>query len=301
MANNKLGAHFTPIFKRFIKYNFENPIAKTTTGKERFNLNATELIIYGEMVGFHLNGNEIFISEQTLADDWDFSRPTIIKAIKSLVNAGIISKDNRKGKSNIYKLLITPEQFDKMCDEQGIKTLDSVGDSKEAPATQAQDNQQEAPKQATQQAKKAKVVQLPTQDTKAPQINAVSDKPRRGRPVKDVTDGGWIVLGESEAKGIMRSLWESKYKDLNKRRPILLSKIQEDFYTAEEVSQHKGKREGEIWKPEEYWHLTRPVFIFANKLIGMGFEILLDKTCGDYPEILWRNVRKNKKGILEFK
>lgn len=301
MANNKLGAHFTPIFKRFIKYNFENPIAKTTTGKERFNLNATELIIYGEMVGFHLNGNEIFISEQTLADDWDFSRPTIIKAIKSLVNAGIISKDNRKGKSNIYKLLITPEQFDKMCDEQGIKTLDSVGDSKEAPATQAQDNQQEAPKQAAQQAKKAKVVQLPTQDTKAPQINAVSDKPRRGRPVKDATDGGWIALGESEAKGIMRSLWESKYKDLNKRRPILLSKIQEDFYTAEEVSQHKGKREGEIWKPEEYWHLTRPVFIFANKLIGMGFEILLDKTCGDYPEILWRNVRKNKKGILEFK
>lgn len=301
MANNKLGAHFTPIFKRFIKYNFENPIAKTTTGKERFNLNATELIIYGEMVGFHLNGNEIFISEQTLADDWDFSRPTIIKAIKSLVNAGIISKDNRKGKSNIYKLLITPEQFDKMCDEQGIKTLDSVGDSKEAPATQAQDNQQEAPKQATQQAKKAKVVQLPTQDTKAPQINAVSDKPRRGRPVKDVTDGGWIVLGESEAKDRMRSLWESKYKDLNKRRPILLSKIQEDFYTTEEVSQHKGKREGEIWKPEEYWHLTRPVFIFANKLIGMGFEILLDKTCGDYPEILWRNVRKNKKGILEFK
>lgn len=301
MANNKLGAHFTPIFKRFIKYNFENPIAKTTTGKERFNLNATELIIYGEMVGFHLNGNEIFISEQTLADDWDFSRPTIIKAIKSLVNAGIISKDNRKGKSNIYKLLITPEQFDKMCDEQGIKTLDSVGDSKEAPATQAQDNQQEAPKQALQQAKKAKVVQLPTQDTEAPQINAVGDKPRRGRPAKDATDGGWITLGESEAKGIMRSLWESKYKDLNKRRPILLSKIQEDFYTAEEVSQHKGKREGEIWKPEEYWHLTRPVFIFANKLIGMGFEILLDKTCGDYPEILWRNVRKNKKGILEFK
>lgn len=313
MANNKLGAHFTPLFKRFIKYNFKNPIAKTTTGKERFNLNATELIIYGEMVGFHLNGQEIFISEQTLADDYDFSRPTIIKAIKSLVNAGIISKDNRKGKSNIYKLLITPEQFDKMCDAQGIKTLDSVGDSKEI-----QNNQQEAPevhsvdlaeakpaKQATktapQQPEEAKVVQLPTQDTKAPQINAVSDKPRRGRPVKDVTDGGWIVLGESEAKDRMRSLWESKYKGLNKRRPILLSKIQEDFYTAEEVSQHKGKREGEIWKPEEYWHLTRPVFIFANKLIGMGFEILLDKTCGDYPEILWRNVRKNKKGILEFK
>ncbi|HFO5532780.1 TPA: helix-turn-helix domain-containing protein [Escherichia coli] len=295
MASN-YGENFTPLFKRFIKYIFKNPIAKTTTNKERFHLNLLEMTIYGEMASFNAAGCEIFISEQRLADDYDVSRPTVINSIKSLENAGLISIVKSKGKSNHYKLLITPDQLGKMCDEQGIKTSDSVGSSKEAP-----DNQQEAPKQATQQAKKAEVVQLPTQDTKAPQINAVSDKPRRGRPVKDVTDGGWIVLGESEAKERMRSLWESKYKGLNKRCPIRLSKIQEDFYTTEEVIRHKGTRDGEIWKPEEYWHLTRPVFIFANKLIGMGFEILLDQTYGDYPEILWRNVRKNKKGILEFR
>ncbi|ENS1981566.1 helix-turn-helix domain-containing protein [Escherichia coli] len=299
MANNSFGDVFNPQFERLIQYTFDKPVAttiankKTGKTKERFNLDLVEVTIYGKMAGFHLNGKEIFISEQTLAKICGVSDRKIIESIKTLENAGLISVVKSKGKSNHYKLLITPSQVCKMCDAQGIQPMSNAGSEEKHP--------QEAPKQALQQAKKAEVVQLPTQDTKAPQINAVSDKPRRGRPVKDVTDGGWIVLGESEAKGIMRSLWESKYKDLNKRRPILLSKIQEDFYTAEEVSQHKGKREGEIWKPEEYWHLTRPVFIFANKLIGMGFEILLDKTCGDYPEILWRNVRKNKKGILEFK
>ncbi|EFC9876590.1 hypothetical protein ABL386_004509, partial [Escherichia coli] len=70
MANN-YGENFTPLFKRFIKYIFKNPIAKTTTNKERFHLNLLEMAIYGEMASFHLNGKEIFISEQTLADDYD--------------------------------------------------------------------------------------------------------------------------------------------------------------------------------------------------------------------------------------
>lgn len=298
MASN-YGEVFNPQFERLIQYTFDKPVAttiankKTGKTKERFKLDLTEVTIYGKMAGFHLNGQEIFISEQTLAKICGVSDRKIRDSIKSLENAGLISKDNRKGMSNIYKLLITPSQVCKMCDAQGIQPMSNAGSEEKHP--------QEAPKQALQQAKKAEVVQLPTQDTKAPQINAVNDKPRRGRPVKDVTDGGWIVLGESEAKERMRSLWESKYKGLNKRCPIRLSKIQEDFYTTEEVIRHKGTRDGEIWKPEEYWHLTRPVFIFANKLIGMGFEILLDQTYGDYPEILWRNVRKNKKGILEFR
>lgn len=306
MANNKLGAPFTPSFDFFIQYDFDKPVAttisnkKTGTVKERFYLTDFEMLIYGKMVGFHFNGEGIYISEQTLANQLRKDRGKIVSAIKSLENAGLISVVKSKGKSNHYKLLKTPDQLLDMCIEKGVNIPEGILETFGKTAAKVE-QPQEAPKQATQQPEEAKVVQLPTQDTKAPQINAVSDKPRRGRPVKDVTDGGWITLGESEAKGIMRSLWESKYKDLNKRRPILLSKIQEDFYTTEEVSQHKGKIEGEIWKPEEYWHLTRPVFIFANKLIGMGFEILLDKTCGDYPEILWRNVRKNKKGILEFK
>lgn len=157
MASN-YGENFTPLFKRFIKYIFKNPIAKTTTNKERFHLNLLEMTIYGEMASFNAAGCEIFISEQRLADDYDVSRPTVINSIKSLENAGLISIVKSKGKSNHYKLLITPDQLGKMCDEQGIKTSDSVGSSKEAP-----DNQQEAPKQATQQAKKAEVVQLPTQ------------------------------------------------------------------------------------------------------------------------------------------
>ncbi|EFC5220568.1 hypothetical protein CRA07_004725, partial [Escherichia coli] len=70
MASN-YGENFTPLFKRFIKYSFKNPIAKTTTNKERFHLNLLEMAIYGEMASFHLNGKEIFISEQTLADDYD--------------------------------------------------------------------------------------------------------------------------------------------------------------------------------------------------------------------------------------
>ncbi|WP_159382609.1 helix-turn-helix domain-containing protein [Escherichia coli] len=306
MAGNKLGAPFTPSFDFFIQYDFDKPVAttisnkKTGTVKERFYLTDFEMLIYGKMVGFHFNGEGIYISEQTLANQLRKDRGKIVSAIKSLENAGLISVVKSKGKSNHYKLLKTPDQLLDMCIEKGVNIPEGILETFGKTAAKAE-HPQEAPKQAPQQAKKAEVVQLPTQDTKAPQINAVSDKPRRGRPVKDVTDGGWIVLGESEAKDRMRSLWESKYKGLNKRCPIRLSKIQEDFYTTEEVIRHKGNRDGEIWKPEEYWHLTRPVFIFANKLIGMGFEILLDQTYGDYPEILWRNVRKNKKGILEFK
>ncbi|EGY0334068.1 helix-turn-helix domain-containing protein [Escherichia coli] len=305
MSNNEYGELFTPSFKRMLQLEFKKPVATTVnknTGevKHRYKLNTNEMLVYGEIACFHFHGKTVYISEQTLADQYGWTPKTVRTAIHSLENAGLINVKREQGKSNIYELLVTPSQIGEMCDQQGVELF--KGYKAAAEQVKQVDNQsQEAPKQATQQTKKAEVVQLPTQDTKAPQINAVSDKPRRGRPVKDVTDGGWIVLGESEAKGIMRSLWESKYKGLNKRCPIRLSKIQEDFYTTEEVMRHKGNREGEIWKPEEYWHLTRPVFIFANKLIGMGFEILLDQTYGDYPEILWRNVRKNKKGILEFR
>ncbi|ELT8890939.1 helix-turn-helix domain-containing protein [Escherichia coli] len=123
MANND--ENFTPLFKRFIKYTFKNPIAKTTTGKERFHLNLLEMAIYGEMVSYSFKeGEEIIISElstQTLADDYDVTEKTVRSAIKTLESAGIISIKRSKGKSNIYKLLITPEQFDKMCDAQGIR------------------------------------------------------------------------------------------------------------------------------------------------------------------------------------
>ncbi|CTZ54406.1 Uncharacterised protein [Escherichia coli] len=284
MANNKLGAHFTPIFKRFIKYNFENPIAKTTTGKERFNLNATELIIYGEMVGFHLNGKEIFISEQTLADDWDFSRPTIIKAIKSLVNAGIISKDNRKGKSNIYKLLITPEQFDKMCDEQGIKTLDSVGDSKEAPATQAQDNQQEAPKQATQQPEKPEAMQSPSQPKKEHRER------RRDAGKREIDEHGYPILTSDEMNARYKVI-QAAFKD---QKRIKLSELRDTFYGPEVMDKIKGTIPDKIWKEEDYWHLTEQALKVAQHVVKRGKSIIIDSISHGYDapkERLWNNCK----------
>ncbi|EMG4894207.1 helix-turn-helix domain-containing protein [Escherichia coli] len=284
MANNKLGAHFTPIFKRFIKYNFENPIAKTTTGKERFNLNATELIIYGEMVGFHLNGNEIFISEQTLADDWDFSRPTIIKAIKSLVNAGIISKDNRKGKSNIYKLLITPEQFDKMCDEQGIKTLDSVGDSKEAPATQAQDNQQEAPKQATQQPEKPEARQSPSQPK-----NERRER-RRDAGKREIDEHGYPILTSDEMNARYKVI-QAAFKD---QKRIKLSELRDTFYGPEVMDKIKGTIPDKIWKERDYWHLTEQALKVAQHVVKRGKSIIIDSISHGYDapkERLWNNCK----------
>ncbi|HHI0518635.1 TPA: helix-turn-helix domain-containing protein [Escherichia coli] len=123
MANND--ENFTPLFKRFIKYTFKNPIAKTATNKERFHLNLLEVTIYGEMVSYSFKeGEEIIISElstQTLADDYDVTEKTVRSAIKTLEAAGLINVKREQGKSNIYELLITPEQFDKMCDEQGIR------------------------------------------------------------------------------------------------------------------------------------------------------------------------------------
>ena len=110
MASN-YGEVFNPHFERLIQYTFDKPVAttiankKTGKTKERFKLDLTEVTIYGKMAGFHLNGQEIFISEQTLAKICGVSDRKIRDSIKSLENAGLISKDNRKGMSNIYKLL----------------------------------------------------------------------------------------------------------------------------------------------------------------------------------------------------
>ncbi len=279
MANNKLGAVFTPLFPHFIKYNFKNPIAKTTTGKDRFNLNATELIVYGEMVGFYLNRQEIFISEQTLADKYDFSRPTIIKAIKSLVNAGIISKDNRKGKSNIYKLLITPEQFDKMCDEQGIKTSASVGYSKEV-----SDNQQEAPKTAPQQAKNAKVVQLPTQPK-----NERRER-RRDAGKREIDEHGYPILTSDE----MNARWKVIQAAFKDQKRIKLSELRDTFYGPEVMDKIKGTIPDKIWKEEDYWHLTEQALRVAQHAANRGKTITIDSISHGYDapkERLWNNCK----------
>lgn len=279
MANNKLGAVFTPLFPHFIKYNFKNPIAKTTTGKDRFNLNATELIVYGEMVGFYLNGQEIFISEQTLADKYDFSRPTIIKAIKSLVNAGIISKDNRKGKSNIYKLLITPEQFDKMCDEQGIKTSASVGYSKEA-----SDNQQEAPKTAPQQPEKPEAMQSPSQPKKERRER------RRDAGKREIDEHGYPILTSDE----MNARWKVIQATFKDQKRIKLSELRDTFYGPEVMDKIKGTIPDKIWKEEDYWHLTEQALDVVKHAVKRGKTIIIDSISHGYDapkERLWNNCK----------
>ncbi|WP_343090303.1 helix-turn-helix domain-containing protein, partial [Escherichia coli] len=110
MASN-YGEVFNPHFERLIQYTFDKPVAttiankKTGKTKERFNLDLIEVTIYGKMAGFHLNGQEIFISEQTLAKICGVSDRKIIESIKTLENAGLISVIKSKGKSNHYKLL----------------------------------------------------------------------------------------------------------------------------------------------------------------------------------------------------
>lgn len=107
---------YTPFFKRFLKYTFDHPIAK---GRNR--LTTLEVLIYGEIASYHASGNKAYPSVKKLAEDFGYdSTNPISAAIKALVEAGLISKTTRFNKSNVYNVIITPEQFGKMCDAQGV-------------------------------------------------------------------------------------------------------------------------------------------------------------------------------------
>ncbi|MDZ3966609.1 helix-turn-helix domain-containing protein [Escherichia coli] len=278
MASN-YGENFTPLFKRFIKYTFKNPIAKTTTNKERFHLNLLEMTIYGEMASFNAAGCEIFISEQRLADDYDVSRPTVINSIKSLENAGLISIVKSKGKSNHYKLLITPDQLGKMCDEQGIKTSDSVGSSKEAP-----DNQQEAPKQATQQPEKPEAMQSPSQPK--------NERRERFRDAgkREIDEHGYPILTSDEMNARYKVI-QAAFKD---KKSIKLSELRDTFYGPEVMDKIKGTIPDKIWKEKDYWHLTEQALKVAKHVFKRGKAITLDYISHGYDaprERLWNNCK----------
>lgn len=278
MASN-YGENFTPLFKRFIKYIFKNPIAKTTTNKERFHLNLLEMTIYGEMASFNAAGCEIFISEQRLADDYDVSRPTVINSIKSLENAGLISIVKSKGKSNHYKLLITPDQLGKMCDEQGIKTSDSVGSSKEAP-----DNQQEAPKQATQQPEKPEAMQSPSQPKKERRES------RRDAGKREIDEHGYPILTSDEMNARYKVI-QAAFKD---QKRIKLSELRDTFYGPEVMDKIKGTIPDKIWKEKDYWHLTEQALKVAQHVVKRGKTIIIDYISHGYDapkERLWNNCK----------
>lgn len=278
MANN-YGENFTPLFKRFIKYIFKNPIAKTTTNKERFHLNLLEMAIYGEMASFHLNGKEIFISEQTLADDYDATEKTVRSAIKTLEAAGLIFVKRSRGKSNHYKLLITPDQLGKMCDEQGIKTSASVGYSKED-----SDNQQEAPKQATQQPEKPEAMQSPSQPKKERRERR-SDAGKR-----EIDEHGYPVLTSDE----MNDRWKIVRDTFKDKKSIKLSELRDTFYGPEVMDKIKGTIPDKIWKEKDYWHLTEQALKVAKHVFKRGKTITIDYISHGYDaprERLWNNCK----------
>lgn len=284
MANNSFGDVFNPQFERLIQYTFDKPVAttiankKTGKTKERFNLDLVEVTIYGKMAGFHLNGKEIFISEQTLAKICGVSDRKIIESIKTLENAGLISVVKSKGKSNHYKLLITPSQICKMCDAQGIQPMSNAGGEDKQP--------QEAPKQATQQPEKSEAMQSPSQ----PKNERRERRRDAGKREKDFY--GYPVLTNSEAKAAYLAA-KAKYKSKGR---VKLSVLRDEIYGPGVMDKIKGTIDGKIMNSAKYWHLTDQSFRLANLLKeNEGIEIIVDTEAnpGDLskPFPAWQNCR----------
>ncbi|EFM8690561.1 GntR family transcriptional regulator [Escherichia coli] len=121
MANNDI----TPYFERLIQYKFDTPVSTTVNKKgykkHRYNLNLTEVVIYGHFVSGSFDGWIDDISVNEIADTYLLSRKSVKNAIQSLKSAGLISVDH-----GVYSLLILPSQIKEMCDEQGIKFVDNL-------------------------------------------------------------------------------------------------------------------------------------------------------------------------------
>ena len=117
---SRYGMNFTPVFNLIMEYRFSEPISTTKAGKERYSLNLTEVYIYGVMCSLYYNGCEIYVSVGGLADKIGATDKTVRTAIQNLEEAGIIKVIHRTGTSNIYELLITPDQFAEMCADQGL-------------------------------------------------------------------------------------------------------------------------------------------------------------------------------------
>ncbi|HHI0518636.1 TPA: hypothetical protein ACP4Q0_004357 [Escherichia coli] len=290
MAGNKLGAPFTPSFDFFIQYDFDKPVAttisnkKTGTVKERFYLTDFEMLIYGKMVGFHFNGEGIYISEQKLATQLRKDRGKIASAIKSLENAGLISIV-KKGKSNHYELLKTPDQLLDMCIEKGVNIPEGILETFGKTAAKVE-QPQEAPKQATQQPEKPEAMQSPSQ----PKKERRERRRDAGKREKDFY--GYPVLTNSEAKAAYLAA-KAKYKSKGR---VKLSVLRDEIYGYEVMKNIKGTIDGKIMNSAKYWHLTDQAFRLANLLKeNEGIEIIVDTEAnpGDLlnPFPAWQNCR----------
>lgn len=282
MANNSFGDVFNPQFERLIQYTFDKPVAttisnkKTGKTKERFNLDLVEVTIYGKMAGFHLNGKEIFISEQTLAKICGVSDRKIIESIKTLENAGLISVVKSKGKSNHYKLLITPSQVCKMCDAQGIQPMSNAG---------GEDKQsQEAHKTAPQQPEEAKAMQSPSQHKKERRERC------RDAGKREIDEHGYPILTSDE----MNARWKIVRDTFKDKKSIKLSELRDTFYGPEVMDKIKGTIPDKIWKEKDYWHLTDQALKVAKHVFKRGKAITLDYISHGYDaprERLWNNCK----------
>lgn len=290
MAGNKLGAPFTPSFDFFIQYDFDKPVAttisnkKTGTVKERFYLTDFEMLIYGKMVGFHFNGEGIYISEQKLATQLRKDRGKIASAIKSLENAGLISIV-KKGKSNHYELLKTPDQLLDMCIAKGVNIPEGILETFGKTAAKVE-QPQEAPKQATQQPEKPEAMQSPSQ----PKKERRERRRDAGKREKDFY--GYPVLTNSEAKAAYLAA-KAKYKGKGR---VKLSVLRDEIYGYEVMKNIKGTIDGKIMNSAKYWHLTDQAFRLANLLKeNEGIEIIVDTEAnpGDLlnPFPAWQNCR----------
>ncbi|EFG0036870.1 hypothetical protein BSH95_004824 [Escherichia coli] len=290
MAGNKLGAPFTPSFDFFIQYDFDKPVAttisnkKTGTVKERFYLTDFEMLIYGKMVGFHFNGEGIYISEQKLATQLRKDRGKIASAIKSLENAGLISIV-KKGKSNHYELLKTPDQLLDMCIAKGVNIPEGILETFGKTAAKVE-QPQEAPKTAPQQPEEGEAMQSHSQ------LKKERRERRRDAGKREKDFYGYPVLTNSEAKAAYLAA-KAKYKGKGR---VKLSVLRDEIYGYEVMKNIKGTIDGKIMNSAKYWHLTDQAFRLANLLKeNEGIEIIVDTEAnpGDLlnPFPAWQNCR----------
>lgn len=277
MTNRKSSFNetFTPLFTRFLRYEFPQPVY----GKRK-NLDLLEVAIYGEFSSFHLNGKKIYPTIDHLAKKFGVTNKTIIEKIKILEAAGLISKIHRWNKSTIYNLKITPKQFAKMCDAQGIEHDDPEPDD---PAEQTQQTQQEAPNRLEEE--------QPYQGDFADPEPKVTPLMQRDRDKY----GYARLLRNNEGRGSEMNAIYVRLRNKYKGKVVKLSTLRDEIYGDEFMTKYIiGKIPGKIWKEESYWHCTEDVFDIVNLLLKRGVKIKMD-TEGDgmfCPKTqLWDNVR----------
>lgn len=280
MTNRKSSFNetFTPLFTRFLRYEFTQPIC----GKRK-NLDLLEVAIYGEFASFHLSGKKIYPTIDHLAEKFGVSRPTIITRIETLEAAGLISKKHRWNKSTVYTLIVTPKQFSKMCDAQGIQQddTDPEGDPEEQPQ-QTRRVEEEQPHQ-----------------NKAPVKSPEEDKPKAHSsdlPLmkRHRDEYGYCKLTSDEMNEAYLSL-KKKYKG----KKVRLSTLRDEIYGPEYMTKFiVGKNPGQIWREESYWHCPEDVFRIVNKLLEhKRLDVEVDKTPATAitgPSNEWYNVTEKQ-------